>query len=103
MSVELNERRQLVLGGGGEDRVAKQHEAGKLTARERVNKLFDEGKVLSASVVKEGGAAASVCKACFGNGYGLNLQINSQMTSFSPLFQVHLFLSLQTVRNLTTV
>lgn len=33
----------------------------------------------------------------------LNLQINSQMTSFSPLFQVHLFLSLQTVRNLTTV
>ena len=32
--------------------------------------LMDEGKVLSASVVKEGGAAASVAKACFGNMIG---------------------------------
>ena len=32
--------------------------------------LTESGKVLSASVVKEGGAAASVCKACFGNLFG---------------------------------
>jgi propionyl-CoA carboxylase beta chain len=29
--------------GGGEARIAKQHEAGKLTARERVNLFLDEG------------------------------------------------------------
>ena len=40
MSVELNERRQKLLAGGGEERVAKQHEAGKMTARERVAKLY---------------------------------------------------------------
>ena len=43
MSVELNERRQKLLAGGGQDRVARQHEAGKMTARERVAKLLDEG------------------------------------------------------------
>ncbi len=51
-----------------------------------VYKLFDEGKVLSASVVKEGGAAASVCKACFGNGYGFkftNKLTNDEL--FAPL------------------
>lgn len=68
-----------------------------------VYKLFDEGKVLSASVVKEGGAAASVCKACFGNGYGF--KFTNKLTNDELLlrFQVHLFLSLQMVRNLTTV
>ncbi|NLK43371.1 MAG: methylmalonyl-CoA carboxyltransferase [Tissierellia bacterium] len=29
--------------GGGEERIAKQHKSGKLTARERINLLFDEG------------------------------------------------------------
>lgn len=51
-----------------------------------VYKLFDEGKVLSASVVKEGGAAASVCKACFGNGFGFkftNKLTNDEL--FAPL------------------
>ncbi len=32
-----------MLVGGGEDRVKKQHESGKLTARERIEKLLDEG------------------------------------------------------------
>ncbi|WP_370089818.1 acyl-CoA carboxylase subunit beta [Ekhidna sp.] len=31
------------LKGGGEDRIAKQHEKGKLTARERIDLLLDEG------------------------------------------------------------
>ena len=32
--------------GGGPERVAKQHKAGKLTARERIGKLIDRGFVL---------------------------------------------------------
>jgi propionyl-CoA carboxylase beta chain len=39
----LTERRQRALAGGGEERVAKQHAAGKLTARERIDTLFDVG------------------------------------------------------------
>lgn len=38
---ELMARRQEAFNGGGEKRIQKQHEAGKLTARERVNLLFD--------------------------------------------------------------
>ncbi|MCU0255554.1 MAG: hypothetical protein MUF60_02315 [Vicinamibacterales bacterium] len=37
---ELDRRAEL---GGGEDRIRRQHEAGKLTARERVELLFDPG------------------------------------------------------------
>ncbi len=51
-----------------------------------VYKLFDGGKVLSASVVKEGGAAACVCKACFGNALGFkftNTLTNDEL--FAPL------------------
>ncbi len=40
---ELRSRREKILMGGGEKRIAKQHEKGKLTARERINLLFDEG------------------------------------------------------------
>ena len=29
--------------GGGDDRIARQHAAGKLTARERIERLFDPG------------------------------------------------------------
>ncbi len=48
--------------------------------------LCESGKVLSASVVKEGGACASVCKACFGNGYGFKFA--KELTNdelFAPL------------------
>lgn len=40
---QLKELRRQALVGGGEDRVAKQHEKGKLTARERIHFLLDEG------------------------------------------------------------
>lgn len=40
---DLDNRRAKSLIGGGEARIAKQHEKGKLTARERLNILFDEG------------------------------------------------------------
>ncbi len=40
---ELLERRRMAELGGGADRIAKQHAAGKLTARERVEILLDPG------------------------------------------------------------
>jgi propionyl-CoA carboxylase beta chain len=39
----LREKRRQALEGGGADRVAKQHEKGKLSARERIHFLLDEG------------------------------------------------------------
>ncbi|MBW3609863.1 MAG: aldehyde dehydrogenase family protein, partial [Actinobacteria bacterium] len=40
---DLHARRQQARQGGGEEKVAKQHAAGKLTARERLDLLMDEG------------------------------------------------------------
>lgn len=39
----LNQRRETVAQAGGMDRIAKQHASGKLTARERMDALFDDG------------------------------------------------------------
>lgn len=38
----LRNRRETLLAGGGEKRLAKQHDAGKLSARERLGLLFEE-------------------------------------------------------------
>ena len=38
----LNKKRETIELGGGQKRIDKQHQSGKLTARERLNKLFDE-------------------------------------------------------------
>jgi methylmalonyl-CoA decarboxylase subunit alpha len=40
---ELHERRAKARLGGGEEKIARQHEQGKLTARERIALLVDEG------------------------------------------------------------
>ena len=40
---ELKDRRETALKGGGDKRIDRQHERGKLTARERINVLLDEG------------------------------------------------------------
>ncbi len=40
---ELERRRAEAAAGGGEEAIAKQHERGKLTARERIDLLLDEG------------------------------------------------------------
>ena len=40
---ELEARREKAIMGGGQARIDKQHERNKLTARERLNVLFDEG------------------------------------------------------------
>ena len=40
---ELERRKRQSELGGGEDRIARQHADGKLTARERISLLFDPG------------------------------------------------------------
>ncbi|MBB6218145.1 methylmalonyl-CoA decarboxylase alpha subunit [Anaerosolibacter carboniphilus] len=40
---DLRKRREKIALGGGQKRIDKQHESGKLTARERMNLLFDAG------------------------------------------------------------
>ena len=40
---ELKEKREKISQGGGPKRIEKQHNKGKLTARERIDKLFDDG------------------------------------------------------------
>ena len=40
---QLDEKRALAALGGGEKRMAAQHTKGKLTARERIEILLDEG------------------------------------------------------------
>lgn len=40
---ELIEKREVIKAGGGTDKIKKQHEEGKLTARERIDLLVDEG------------------------------------------------------------
>ena len=44
LSVELRELRDRLYDGGGAKRIAHQHAQGKLTARERVDRLLDEGE-----------------------------------------------------------
>ncbi|HCT71281.1 MAG TPA: methylmalonyl-CoA carboxyltransferase, partial [Bacteroidales bacterium] len=39
----LKAKREKAAAMGGRERVEKQHEKGKLTARERIEMLFDEG------------------------------------------------------------
>lgn len=39
----MRAKQEKVMLGGGEDRIAKQHAKGKMTARERITKFFDEG------------------------------------------------------------
>ena len=40
---QLDQRNKQAMEGGGTDKVKKQHESGKLTARERIDRLLDKG------------------------------------------------------------
>ena len=50
---EMEERRKALHLGGGLERQKKQHEQGKLTARERIEALLDEGSFVETSVFVE--------------------------------------------------
>jgi acetyl-CoA carboxylase carboxyltransferase component len=43
LAEDLHERRRIARLGGGEEKIARQHQQGKLTARERIALLVDEG------------------------------------------------------------
>ena len=43
LTEDLHERREKAKLGGGEEKIALQHERGKLTARERIDLLCDPG------------------------------------------------------------
>jgi methylmalonyl-CoA decarboxylase subunit alpha len=53
LTAEMEERRKVVAQGGGPQRIRKQHEAGKLTARERIAALLDEGSFVELGVFVE--------------------------------------------------
>lgn len=52
-SEELIARRQKAVEGGGENKIAKQHSAGKLSARERVEYLFDSDSFVEIETLVE--------------------------------------------------
>ena len=47
---DLHERREKAKLGGGEEKIAKQHERGKLTARERIDLLVDPGTFVEVGI-----------------------------------------------------
>jgi acetyl-CoA carboxylase carboxyltransferase component len=47
---DLQERREKARLGGGEEKIARQHEQGKLTARERLDLLFDAGTFIELGI-----------------------------------------------------
>jgi len=47
---DLHERRETAKLGGGEEKIAKQHERGKLTARQRVDLLVDPGTFVEVGI-----------------------------------------------------
>lgn len=51
----LEERRKRTYAGGGEKRVTAQHEKGKLTARERLEKLLDQGSFVEIGTFSQTG------------------------------------------------
>jgi methylmalonyl-CoA decarboxylase subunit alpha len=50
LTEQLHERREKARLGGGEEKIAKQHERGKLTARERIALLVDEGSFVEMGI-----------------------------------------------------
>ncbi|MCX7715191.1 MAG: methylmalonyl-CoA carboxyltransferase [Clostridia bacterium] len=50
---DLQNRRNVILQGGGDSKIKKQHETGKLTARERILALLDEGSFVEVDAFVE--------------------------------------------------
>ena len=53
LTAEMEERRKRIELGGGEERIQKHHDAGKMTARERIHELLDEGSFTELKVFTE--------------------------------------------------
>lgn len=50
---QLQAKKEKLMQGGGADKITKQHEAGKMTARERIHLLFDEGSFVEVDAFVE--------------------------------------------------
>ncbi len=66
--LELAELRDVALQGGGQERIKAQHQAGKLTARERIDLLLDEGSFEEFDILKVGRDGLSCSATCPGDG-----------------------------------
>ena len=68
---ELEQRRKKILGMGGPDRVETQKKKGKLTARERIDTLLDEGTFQESGMfAKSRGAVTDIAADGVITGYG---------------------------------
>jgi len=59
---QLQERRDIARLGGGQKRIEAQHKRGKLTARERIELLLDEGSFENSTCSLNTVARISACK-----------------------------------------
>ena len=68
---ELEAKKQSVLAGGGEAKVKKQHDDGKLTARERIARLLDDKSFVETDAFVQGSMAAEGFEAVSAAGEGV--------------------------------
>jgi propionyl-CoA carboxylase beta chain len=64
----LRAMRQEALQGGGAEAIEKQHAKGKLTARERLAQLLDEGSFQELGALVRSSSPASADRSCLGDG-----------------------------------
>ena len=67
----LYEKKDRIAAGGGEKRIAKQHDSGKLTARERLNYLLDQGSFVELDAFVESRYNAKAPGDGVVTGYGM--------------------------------
>ncbi len=68
---EFETKKQSVLAGGGEAKVKKQHDDGKLTARERIARLLDDKSFVETDAFVQGSMAADGFEAVSAAGEGV--------------------------------
>jgi RND family efflux transporter MFP subunit len=98
---EVRELEERLREGGGPDKVARQHKQGKLTARERVARLCDEGSrflelgLLVAYDQYEGQAPAAGVVTALRVGLGERIAANAPLLDFTPTHALLALLGVQ--------
>ncbi len=65
---ELRKLKEVAALGGGIEKIAKQHEEGKLTARERIDQLLDPGSFIELNILVEHATSAAAGGIVVGHG-----------------------------------